>query len=497
MLLLLCASLRGCAAATPLMYPEDSGSGRTLLAVQKMLSMLDIHRQEDDADTEAFVHEGPEHLIDSRGQAQALFIAAAAASQSPPASEAALLTSALQLYNGWRRLCAESKDQQCQFVPEGGRRPFSCGNGPSWRYERFPCLPHRAFDKELVRFRVGSSADADADAIVGMILLVVRYDGEGRAWWHQMGQWAYDSCKSFVHYNTAASEAGDERAVRTGACQRGWSCADPSAAAPAHYRVMRQFMLDFAPLFGAEPHKGERNAVPATHDAQAFAGMLDQLIATSYRLFAAAQCKSAGTFPSEFATGVTSAGADDADGCAASQAADVSVTASAAAALNLALDYVWFADVSSPRALLEPLALNVAAALRFAKPACLEKTCMPVLDMDASCVTGASSAAWVTKPAEAVSANIVFSVWVWVWLLTKGGAARRVGRSLLSYPHFLSKRNPSHPHPVLLFLPGWVSGGAHGSVGQQRRRPHAVPAARALLACRPLPRALRALALAH
>eukprot|EP00962_Isochrysis_galbana_P018629 scaffold5372_cov114-Isochrysis_galbana.AAC.15 len=405
-LVVLSAGLQACFAATPLLYPEDTGSGRTLPTIQRLMGLLDVHPQEREEDTEAFVHEGPERQITSRGQAQAFLIASIATAAAPPAAAEELLASALQLYNGWRRLCAESKDQhqECQVVPEGGRRPFTCGNGPSWRYERFPCLPHHAFDHNIDRATgLGSHSDADADAIVAMIVLLVHHDGLGLAWWHPMGQWAYDSCKAFVHYNTVASASGDQRMIRTGACQRGWSCSDPTMFAPAHYRVMRQFMIDFSSLFGAEPQKGAANAVPSAKDAQAFSRMLDELIATAYRTLSSAQCRSAGTFPSELATGTPSAGADDdAEGCAASPPADASVTASARAAWHVALDYFWFADESNPRALLEPLSLNVAASLRYAKPGCLQATCMPVLDMDAGCVTGSASAQWAKRPSELV-----------------------------------------------------------------------------------------------
>ena len=170
-------------------------------------------------------------------------------------------TYALELFEGWRTLCERSKHQKqsCQIFSSGGKRPFSCGDGWDWTFERFPCLPHRRWAISTVPIPglgdpldSDSDAAADADAILAMIVLVVRFEGEDKPWWREVGQWAYDSCKAFLHYNTETNGAGQERLVRLGSCRGGWACANPSYLSPAHYRTMRNFLVDFSAIFNNE-----------------------------------------------------------------------------------------------------------------------------------------------------------------------------------------------------------------------------------------------------
>ena len=171
---------------------------------------------------------------------------------------------ALELFEGWRTMCERSKDQKqtCQIIGSGGKRPFSCGDGWDWTHERFPCLPHRrwavstgaipALDAPL---DTDSDAAADADAILAMIVLVVRFEGEDRPWWREVGQFAYDSCKAFLHYNTETNGAGRDRLVKLGSCRGGWACANPSYMSPAHHRAMRNYLVDFSGVFNNEKHQ--------------------------------------------------------------------------------------------------------------------------------------------------------------------------------------------------------------------------------------------------
>ena len=64
----------------------------------------------------------------------------------------------------------------------------------------------------------GSAADADADAILALIILVVRFENKGKAWWYEVAQWTYDSCRAFLHFDTEPSVDGTERITRLGTC---------------------------------------------------------------------------------------------------------------------------------------------------------------------------------------------------------------------------------------------------------------------------------------
>ena len=199
---------------------------------------------------------------------------------------------ALELFEGWRTMCERSKQekQTCQIFSSGGKRPFSCGDGWDWTFERFPCLPHRRWAISTVPIPSleepldsDSDAAADADAILAMIVLVVRFEGENKPWWREVGQWAYDSCKAFLHYNTETNAEGRERLVRLGSCRGGWACANPSYMSPGHYRTMRNFLVDFSAIFNNEKHQlngAERNgAEHARIEASSLASQFDTVIA--------------------------------------------------------------------------------------------------------------------------------------------------------------------------------------------------------------------------
>jgi hypothetical protein len=156
--------------------------------------------------------------VHSGMQAQALLITSIAASTSVAQgnNEAGLelLGYAIGFFLGWQRMCISSKWQLSQTCvrSEGhadARRHFGCGPRRS-----HTCLPDRMWTPTLDKVEaVGSSSDADADAILALILLVVHFEGHtwASAWWDELGQWAYDSCKAFMHFSTEQNADGDER----------------------------------------------------------------------------------------------------------------------------------------------------------------------------------------------------------------------------------------------------------------------------------------------
>ena len=76
-----------------------------------------------------------------------------------------------------------------------------------------------------------------------------RFEGKNRGWWQEMGQ-AFDSCKAFLKYNTKLS--ADTTAAPSASVQpRRLGVHVAVFASPAHFRVFRQFMLDFVDDFGA------------------------------------------------------------------------------------------------------------------------------------------------------------------------------------------------------------------------------------------------------
>ena len=301
--LALCAS---CAAPT-LMKPEVPAEEKVdvLKAVRQLVDQLTTVVGDQMASPPIRVAQSwSSEYLDSRAQAQTfLILSLTAASVHDQTVVEEFLVHARALFLGWQRLCQRSKHQQqtCQVVTDGGGpHPYTCGTDWSWRYERFPCLPHRRWDKVARHAETaGSAADADADAILAMIVLVSRFEGKNRGWWQEMGQWAFDSCKAFLKYNTKLSADTTGRVVRLGSCRGGWECTSPSFASPAHFRVFRQFMLDFVDDFGGEVHKVSASKAMRNHahiEADAIALKWDELISTSYRVLGAAQSNTTGLF---------------------------------------------------------------------------------------------------------------------------------------------------------------------------------------------------------
>mmetsp|Transcript_40791 Transcript_40791/g.101352 ORF Transcript_40791/g.101352 Transcript_40791/m.101352 type:complete len:234 (+) Transcript_40791:1717-2418(+) len=135
------------------------------------------------------------------------------------------------------------------------------------------CLPSWRWKPDLLQPKDhGSASDGDEDALLGLILLTLGATEE--EWpcdptdfsipcYRSLVLWAYQSCRSFLQYNTAAHSTCSEtrcaaaradpnsaqplRILKVGSCgwtlPSGWDCISPSYLAPAHYRVFRDFMI--------------------------------------------------------------------------------------------------------------------------------------------------------------------------------------------------------------------------------------------------------------
>ena len=119
--------------------------------------------------------------------------------------------------------------------------------------------------------------------------------------------------------------------LKLGSCWGGWDCSNPSYHAPAHYRVMRDFMLAYAAEFGHTPAEGAR-----------LAPKWDALIETSYLLLQDAQCEATGLVPNWFVPICPGADAGCA-GCAGSGTrADEFGAEASRTAWRVALDAMWY-----------------------------------------------------------------------------------------------------------------------------------------------------------
>ena len=320
----------------------------------------------------------------SEGQGYGLLLAASTLAVLPHHHERRMQIEELayELYLGWRRMCERTVRNSCQDS-------HKCGED-----EQHECLAGWKFDEHVdMEVGTGSASDGDADAILGMILLVlaaemhadqgaassVQYSAasehsaaallaadETPSWEQHLMRWTYQSCRAFVTYLTttqaAAAAAKDGiptalswgamtnryytghtpsgaamRILKLGSCWGGWDCSNPSYLAPAHYRVFRDFMLAFSHIFGSSPHEG------AT-----VAPYWDSLIETSYWMLNDAQCPATGLVPNWFVPICEAPGAEaGCAGCAASGTpADEFGSEAARTGWRVALDVLWFGDES-------------------------------------------------------------------------------------------------------------------------------------------------------
>ncbi|KAL3927787.1 MAG: hypothetical protein SGPRY_002671, partial [Prymnesium sp.] len=346
-------------------------------------------------------------------QAQSFLVASLAAVTASDAQvQHELLEYARAFFNGWHQMCVHSswEVQMCAPVDKsraGGEQLASCGaRGAPWVH-RHPCLPHREWDRKVIHARkLGSAADADADAILAMILLVIRFERDGPLpWWQEMGQWAFDSCRAFLHFDTEVNADGNEAVVRQGSCRGGWSCVNPSFHSPAHYRVFNHFMHEFADLFG------EPAGIPFKPNADLsiykYSSRWRQIVSSSYKLLAAAHCPASGLLVDWFVPDpkrLADAGKTDPT-CRGSSQVPRFGEESARFAWALSLDYMWFTSApdfqakreQNPGSMLWPLATQLASRLQLVTEECPHVDCNPKLDLAPGCFVKTIQQNWIDE----------------------------------------------------------------------------------------------------
>ena len=287
----------------------------------------------------------------SEGQGYGLLLAGTLAlgvGRSHP-RRAELLTLALELFNGWHRMCLRTVANSCQEAP------YMCGE-PGAPHE---CLPSWKFDHTLeVEIGTGSAPDGDEDAILGMVFLVLatQHDQPRPRWWAEVARWAYQSCNAFLHLLTAdhprlkASNGLPLRALKLGSCWGGWDCNNPSYHGPGHFAAFRDYMLAFSSRFGAEPSEG-RQLVPRW----------ESLIETSYAIVGSSQCPSTGLVPNWYIPVQSSGAGAGTTGCSGSGTPAAEYGSEAArTSWRFALHWILYGDRRAA-AFAEPVAAHLPA----------------------------------------------------------------------------------------------------------------------------------------
>ena len=131
----------------------------------------------------------------------------------------------------------------------------------------YKCLPSWKWSRDLLeQYEHGSASDADADGILGMVLLVsaaLQEEAPHPEWLNRLMLITYQSCLAFLEWETvthprlyraAPNQYELMRLPKLGSCFGGWQCTSPSYLAPAHYRAFRDYMLHFGPILGYGVH---------------------------------------------------------------------------------------------------------------------------------------------------------------------------------------------------------------------------------------------------
>lgn len=320
---------------------------------------------------------GTQHGVISEGQGYGLLLSSAVASSlnktDPRRDEA--LTLGYQLFLGWQRMC------QLTDLEESCQQGY-CGSN------KYPCLPSWKFDDNITKVvGKGSAADGDEDAILGMIMLVDTTKDDKCDWWKEVAEWAYFSCKAYMDFNTELSSSGKYRILKLGSCFGGWDCANPSYLGPAHYRVFRDYMLEYAEVFASNPHEGED-----------YKPMWDNLISTIYQVLHANQCPSTGLVtnwykPNE--SNPSSGGSVGWDCEYSGDPPDQFGAEACRASWRVTLDYLWNNSTNSTT-YLHRVGSEVTSKLKLVNSSCSSTTCNPAIKLDTPpvCFVGSVLEPW-------------------------------------------------------------------------------------------------------
>ena len=162
------------------------------------------------------------------------------------------------------------------------------------------CLPSWKWTRDLFeQIEIGSASDADADAVLGMVLLVsaaTKHPTEPHPeWLNNLILMTYQTCVAFLHYNTiahprATRDAPNNLAAlylpKLGSCFGGWDCISPSYLSPGHYRAFKDFVEHYAALVELD---ATLNFAPTP---QAMAAQWDSVIEGSIKVLNESVCAS-------------------------------------------------------------------------------------------------------------------------------------------------------------------------------------------------------------
>jgi len=333
-------------------WTSASPHALSLARFNSLLSVLTTLVDFESTDDARVVHSsgGAAGGVVSEGQGYGLMLAGLLAAAMPTSHESRpdVLARGYELFRGWRLMCERTESNSCQNT-------YMCGDDSDQE-----CLPSWKFDDAVTaEVGTGSAPDGDEDAILGMLLLVIatQDDSPRPAWWLELAQWTFQSCRSFLfHLSTAhatltASNGQPLRALKLGSCWGGWDCNNPSYHAPGHYRAFRDYMVTFAPLYGSSAGEG-------------LAPLWDSLIETSYKVLNEAQCEATGLVTNWWVPADSSSSGADTAGCSGSgtPAAEFGSEASRSA-WRVAVDALWYETADAVR-FSNRLAAHVEETLR-------------------------------------------------------------------------------------------------------------------------------------
>lgn len=215
-------------------------------------------------------------------------------------------------FNGWKKMCENSSPAPCQSIMYcNGYVSCSCGI-PFWYYLReyldfalthitslyfergkTACLPGWKHTSDLST-KIGDDAapDADADAIVGMIIALKALEDDPfkPEWYNNLREWTERSCTQFLADNNVLSSSKSHRLLKLGTCWGGWNSAgnNPSYHAPGAFRIMRDFQINFGPRSYNFPTMGDTLSLPEKWNS---------LIDTSYKFLETVKCPESSLVP--------------------------------------------------------------------------------------------------------------------------------------------------------------------------------------------------------